>query len=77
MTIPVERTNAILYTSEFLKDLMDPKKTPRIPKHIRLRARQLLKHYPTQFEMEIISEREDEISNSHPLHFKIFSRRFI
>lgn len=73
MTIPVERTNAVLYTSQFLMDLMDPSKTPRVPKHIRQRARQLLKHYPTQFEMEVISEREDEQSNQ----YKIFSRRFI
>ncbi len=32
MTIPSERTRAVNYTYEFLRDLMDPKKTPRVQK---------------------------------------------
>jgi len=46
MTLPHEEALAIVNTKEFLFDLMNPKKTPRIPKAIRQKARALLKHYP-------------------------------
>jgi hypothetical protein len=59
MTIPVERTNAVVYTREFLLSLLDPKETPRIPKAIRKQALRLLRHYPSKFEMDIIANRED------------------
>lgn len=53
MTIPVERTRAVLYTQDFLMDLLDPKKTPRVPKEVRRRAGSLLRHYPSDFDLEI------------------------
>lgn len=53
MTLPYERTNAVINTREFLRDLCDPKKTPRIPLWIRQQARSLLKHYPTKFDFEM------------------------
>jgi len=56
MTLPYERTNAVNRTREFLYDLLDPKKTPRIPKEIRQRARSLLKHYPTEYDMDRASD---------------------
>lgn len=59
MTIPVERTNAVVYTREFLLSLIDPKETPRIPKAIRKQALRLLRHYPSKHEMDIIANRED------------------
>lgn len=34
-------------------DLLDPKKTPRVPKDIRRRASSLLRHYPSQYDMEV------------------------
>lgn len=49
MTVPVERTNAVIWTEQFLADLMDPKTTPRVPKVVRDQARRLLRHYPTKF----------------------------
>jgi hypothetical protein len=57
MTLPVERTNAVLRTEQFLIDLLDPKKTPRVPKAVRQEAGRLLKHYPTKFDMEYTEER--------------------
>ena len=56
MTLPFERTNAVLNTQSFLFDLLDPKKTPRVPRAIRLQARQLLKHYPSAYDMSGIFE---------------------
>ena len=59
MTVPIERTNAVVYTRDFLLELVDPKVTPRVPKIIRERARRLLRHYPSKFEMDVIADRED------------------
>lgn len=59
MTVPVERTNSVVYTREFLCELLDAKKTPRVPKIIRERAYALLRHYPSESEMDIIATRED------------------
>ena len=46
MTLPHEELNSLIATRNFLYDLLDPKKTPRVPRSIRLRARQVCKHYP-------------------------------
>ena len=71
MTIPLERTRAVNATYEFLKDLLDREKTPRVPKEIRQRASACLRHYPNSFDMEVISKREDENTNASFLH-KVF-----
>ena len=54
MTVPIERTNAVIFTHNFLLSLLDPKATPRVPKSIRDDARRLLRHYPAEFEMDVI-----------------------
>lgn len=65
MTVPYERYNAVINTEKFLLDLIDSSKTPRVPKALRLRALSLLRHYPTQFEMDLISEKDQTVfSNS-------------
>jgi hypothetical protein len=46
MTVPEERTRSVAYAHAFLKDLLDPKVTPRVPKDVRATARWLLRHYP-------------------------------
>ena len=57
MTMPYERTWTVNNTRDFLYDLLDPKKTPRVPKNIRLQARRLLKHYPSSLDIDnVISE---------------------
>ncbi len=53
MTIASERTRAVNYTYDFLCDLLNPAKTPRVPKEIRQRASRLLKHYPSRWDMEM------------------------
>jgi hypothetical protein len=52
MTMPNERRNAVNYTRKFLVDLMDPKKTPKVPSAIRKEAYRCLKHYPGDYYME-------------------------
>lgn len=56
MTIPVERSRAVVNTREFLTLLLDPKATPRVPRAIRLEARSLLKHYPATYDIEQLAQ---------------------
>lgn len=46
MTLPVERTRAVMGASRFLLSLLDPKQTPRVPRVIRNEANAALRHYP-------------------------------
>lgn len=52
MTLPHERYRSVNQTREFLYELLDPKKTPRVPKAIRQQARHCLRHYPGAYDME-------------------------
>jgi hypothetical protein len=47
MTVPAERTLAVLRTRGFLMDLADPEAMPRIPLRLRQQALSLLKRLPT------------------------------
>lgn len=46
MTLPFERAIAVNNARQFLLDLLDSKRTPRVPRAVRLRARDVLRHYP-------------------------------
>ncbi len=56
MTMPSERTQAVLRVERFLMDLRNPKKYPRVPKAVREEASRLLRHYPSKYHMEYIDE---------------------
>jgi hypothetical protein len=75
MTVPIERTNAVIRTQKFLLDLLDPKKTPRVPRSIRQDARNLLRHYPSEFEMNVIADREDDMEVA-AFKMKIFGKGY-
>ena len=51
MTLPIERTYAVQNTEQFLLDLCNSKKTPRVPAGVREQARRLLRHYPTKYDL--------------------------
>ncbi|TPG24964.1 BPSL0761 family protein [Variovorax guangxiensis] len=53
MTMPDERSRAVVRTRKFLLSLTDAKETPRVPKRLREQALSILKHYPTRADMEI------------------------
>ena len=74
MTVPRERTNAVIFTESFLKSLLDSKATPRVPRAVRQQASHLLRHYPSQWEMETIAAREDGELQS--VQMKIFGKGF-
>jgi predicted DNA-binding protein YlxM (UPF0122 family) len=52
MTLPYEEVNSLKAVRKFLYDLLDPSKTPRVPKAIRLRAHRLSKHYPMDYSIQ-------------------------
>lgn len=44
-------------------DLLDPKKTPRVPKEVRQRAASCLRHYPSRYNMTYIDESFEELKD--------------
>ena len=74
MTIPSERYRSLERTEEFLYNLLDPKKTPRVPKEVRESARSLLKHYPCAYYRDMLTiavpehYAKNQIEDSHPLY---------
>ena len=59
--MPDERRHAVNRTRDFLSDLLDPKKTPRVPKAIRDRAYRCIKHYPGEYHMDIAKEQAPKV----------------
>jgi hypothetical protein len=53
MTIPYERTRALIEAYELLKRLQDPQNSPRVPRWLREEARKLLRHYPNYATIEL------------------------
>ena len=53
MTIPFERTRALIETKSFLLKLVDTKRLPRVPKSVRQHAEFLLRHYPSYDDIEL------------------------
>ena len=56
MTLPDERYRAVLAAGKLLIDLCDPKKTPRVPRSVRVRAAQALRHYPGRYELDCAAQ---------------------
>jgi hypothetical protein len=51
MTLPDERFRSIRHAREFLRNLLDPTKTPRVPKAVRKEAYWVLRHFPGECDM--------------------------
>lgn len=56
MTLPSERTRAVLWTRQFLQELLDPSKSPGVPRTVREQARMLLRHYPSASDMALAGQ---------------------
>jgi hypothetical protein len=69
MTLPDERYRAIQITEQLLTDLCDSAATPRVPREIRQRAAQCLRHYPGTWDLEqlesaaphVVQQRMDDL----------------
>lgn len=57
MTLPDERYRAVMWAERFLRDLAsDTVNYPRVPKRVRQEARNILRHYPAEYEMKQAAE---------------------
>lgn len=65
MTLPDERFRSIKYAREFMRNLLDPKKTPRVPKEIRQQASAVLRHFPGEHDMIIVSKKSPTVFKSN------------
>lgn len=52
MTLPDERYRAVKYARDFLRSLLDPKQTPKVPRAVRQQAGRVLRHFPGEYDME-------------------------
>lgn len=53
MTLPTERTQAVLQTRCFLQQLQDCKALPGVPYAVRREALALLRHFPSLHDLEL------------------------
>jgi len=61
MTLPDERYRSLKWAESFLQDLLDPSRTPRVPKRIRSEASSILKHYPGSYYIDEIARRNPDL----------------
>lgn len=54
MTISKERMNALWEAKHFMRRLLQPSLTPRVPRSIRREAYYVLKHFPEDYNLEKI-----------------------
>jgi len=64
MTLPYQRSQAVMSVREFLLNLASPygpTGIKRIPRAVRREARAMLKHYPTAWDMSIAADKMPEL----------------
>jgi hypothetical protein len=61
MTLPDERYRSLVQTRRFLLDLCNTKHTPGVPKLIRDTARSMLRHYPSDYDMDQLAAAAPDI----------------
>ena len=76
MTLPDERYRAVVQTRRFLLDLCNQQHTPRVPKLIRDTARSMLRHYPSDWDMDRAAEGAPDVfqQQMEPLYRMIKQR---
>lgn len=67
MTLPDERARAVIMTRQFLMDLANRGGIPRIPSDVRQKARSLLRHYPSHFDMDMASHHAPRVFKTQKL----------
>jgi hypothetical protein len=67
MTLPSERTRAVIQMGQLAYSMLDPKKMPRIPLDVRMLFRHALKHYPFESSFDSPSNFEFRTRNAKKL----------
>lgn len=70
MTLPDERYLSIQRARELCLALCDPRQTPRVPRDIRQRAHSVLRHFPSDRDLEQLGAARSDIitPRMEPLH---------
>ena len=70
MTLPDERYRSIKMAEQLLRDLCDPRVTPRVDARIRDRARGALRHYPNTYDLAQLEAAAPHVvqQRMEPLH---------
>lgn len=55
-----EQKFALIRTKEFLFALLDPKQTPKVPREVRKKASQCLRHYPMVLDAFLADAQTDD-----------------
>lgn len=71
MTTPQERYRNLLQSRKLLEELCDPGRTPRVPGIIRERARGILRHYPTDWDLENMARQCPDYLDTEP--FRVYN----
>ena len=74
MTSPEDRFRAFKQSRKLLEELCDPGKTPRVPSIIRDRARGILRHYPSDYELEQLATTSPEMLEKLSNTDKVFKQ---
>jgi len=61
MTLPDERYRAMRLAESFLQDLCNCHQTPRVPRSVRERARGILRHYPSDYDLDRLAEKAPNV----------------
>lgn len=71
MTTAEDRYRALKQGKKLLEELCDPGKTPRVPSIIRDRARGILRHYPSDYEIDQLAVGNPELLEKQSLNDKL------
>jgi hypothetical protein len=71
MTTPEDRYRALKQSRKLLEELCVPGKTPRVPSIVRDRARSILRHYPSDYNLDQLAENSPELLEKNSQHDKL------
>ncbi len=74
MTKPEDRYRALKQSRKLLEELCDPGKTPRVPSIIRDRARGILRHYPSDHDLDQLATNNPEMLEKLTVNDKVFKQ---
>jgi hypothetical protein len=72
MTTPQERYRTLVQSRKLLEELCDPGRTPRVPGIVRDRARGILRHYPTDYEIDKMADDCPNLLDKHSAFDKLY-----
>ena len=73
MTLPDERYRALKAGKKLLEELCDPGRTPRVPAIVRERARGALRHFPLDYEIDMMAEKCPEYLDKKSFADRIYN----